>query len=189
LFVLAAAAAAGFEAAASVGAGFTRAEDSEPGERLSRVLGLLTGLCLLALWSAPLVVGPREASWPTLAAGLCLMAGGGALRVAAIRRLGGRFLSDSAVAGRQPVETGGVYRRLAHPSELGLLMLACGGVLLSGRAAAWLGVALLYLLSLFRLALEERALTRRHGERYRLFRRATWHPAPAFTFRSGETGK
>jgi protein-S-isoprenylcysteine O-methyltransferase Ste14 len=89
-----------------------------------------------------------------LAAGLIIA--GIALRIAAIRTLGARFVSSTTV---DRVVVRGPYRWMHHPSELGLLAIAAGSAALVGSPlAATLAGFVLLPLSVFRCAGEDREL-------------------------------
>ena len=112
-------------------------------------VALLVGICLLAaFWSAQierLALGPSSLIIHALGASFVLI--GIALRVAAIRALGPRFVSDICV-GRSMVRDG-IYAWMRHPSEIGLLLLATGGPLLIG-APLTAGAAVIMLLPISR---------------------------------------
>jgi protein-S-isoprenylcysteine O-methyltransferase Ste14 len=120
--------------------------DAEP-------LAVVGGLSLLLVFWVGLGFG--GSGWP-VAGGLAMIAGI-ALRIAAIRALGPWFASTSRWLPGQPEIRTGVYGRLRHPSELGLLLLAFGAAILLGSRAA-LAVALLVVLpaSVMRVLREER---------------------------------
>lgn len=136
-----------------------------------------SGLMLMAVWlGSPLLATTPPDSW-RICLGSVVFVAGAALRCAAIARLGERFNSDNHIEAGAALETHGLYRRLAHPSELGLLLLAAGAGLFWGGAMLWF-LPPLYLVTLARLNAEEAALTRRHGARYALYRRGTFDPFP-----------
>ena len=143
-----------------------------------------SGLLLMAVWlGSPLLATSPPDPW-RFALGSIAFAAGAALRAVAIRRLGARFNSDNHIEADAALETHGLYRRLAHPSELGLLLLAAGAALFWGTATLWM-IPALYLATLARLTLEEAALSRRHGARYALYRRSTFDPFPRLTPQGG----
>lgn len=70
----------------------------------------------------------------------------------------------------QPVVEGGPYRVLRHPSYTGLLLAIAGGGLMLGNWVSAVGAAGLVLIALiYRLRIEERALSAALGDRYREF--------------------
>jgi protein-S-isoprenylcysteine O-methyltransferase Ste14 len=119
---------------------------------------LATGLTLFAVQAAALVEHAlRGTAGSPL--GLALILGGIALRVAAIRALGADFVSTTAAPSR--IVTTGVYRRLRHPSELGLIAAAAGAaVLLDSGVAAAIALVVLVPLAVARCAAEDRVLRR-----------------------------
>ena len=113
---------------------------------------VVSGLGWLALVVAGLTAG-GEAHWWALP----VIGFGVALRLAAIRRLGARYSDGITPVG--PIETGGVYRWLRHPGEIGQLAIAYGSAAALGSIPA-MAIATLVLtpLALWRLGREERAL-------------------------------
>lgn len=171
-----------------------RAPRSESGSRTAPVLGAASAALFLAFSLTSLLLPLRTggfravlgAPWD-MVAGAGLMWAGGGLRVAAIATLGARFNSDNHIAAEASLHTDGVFRRLAHPSELGLLLLIAGAMLLTGLSPAWLLAVPIYLLAVLRLRLEEAALLRVHGAAYRLYRSRTLDPLPSLLFMTGGT--
>lgn len=130
----------------------------EPHAHLPRELA--TGLALLGVHAAAIAehVGRGLATPPPLVVGgAVLIAGGIALRVAAIRALGPAFVSTT-VAPLRLVRTG-PYRYLRHPSELGLVAAAAGAaVLLASAIAGAIVAAVLVPLAAVRCAAEQRTI-------------------------------
>jgi protein-S-isoprenylcysteine O-methyltransferase Ste14 len=70
----------------------------------------------------------------------------------------------------QPVVERGPYRVLRHPSYTGLLLAFVGGSLMLGNWVSTVGaVGLVMIALIYRLRIEERALTAALGDRYREF--------------------
>jgi protein-S-isoprenylcysteine O-methyltransferase Ste14 len=70
----------------------------------------------------------------------------------------------------QPVVERGPYRLLRHPSYTGLLLAFVGAGLMLGNWISTVGaVGVLLIAVIYRLRIEERALTAALGERYRDF--------------------
>ncbi len=136
-----------------------RAATHEPHEHLPRELA--TGLALLAIHAGGLVehlVRGRESTTVALVVGGILVGGGIALRVAAIRTLGPRFVSSCTV---DRVIRTGPYRWMRHPSEIGLLASAAGSAcLLESSLASTFAIGLLLPLSIARCYTEDRRLAR-----------------------------
>lgn len=177
--------AAGLEARLALAAAPAEPEAAPAHGRTVSALSALTGLAVFAASVAPFAFQRAGAPAPLIggaadaALGLLLMGMGLALRVAAIARLGHRFNSANVVAPGDRLETAGLYRWLAHPSELGLLLLLAGGLLLVRGSWAWLLLPLVYLLAAARITFEEKALVARHGAAYRQYRRRTFDPIPS----------
>ena len=121
----------------------------EPHVHLPRELA--TGLALLAV-HVTAVAAPGA---PMIVPGLALIACGIALRVTAIRALGGAFVSTTTAPTR--IVRTGPYRWMRHPSEVGLLAAAVGAaVLMASVVAAAVIVLGLVPLILVRCAAEDR---------------------------------
>jgi protein-S-isoprenylcysteine O-methyltransferase Ste14 len=147
-------------------------------------LAQASSLILLAVWlGSPLLARQPPRTWH-VALGSVVLLSGAALRAAAIARLGARFNSDNHIEASASLEIRGLYRCLAHPSELGLLLLVLGAAMFWGADTMW-SIPLLYLLALARLNVEEAALVRHHGVRYAIYRRTTLDPFPILTPQGG----
>ncbi len=108
----------------------------------------------LGLTVSALTTAGAGRTWPLL-----LIALGLAMRAAAVRRLGPRYGDGLTPLG--PRETGGIYRFLRHPGELGMLLVASGSALTLGSVWALGCVAgVIIPASLWRMSGEERALSR-----------------------------
>ena len=180
LMGVAAALEAGLSAACAGDAAPETARSVWPG-----ALAVATGAGLLLLSAGPLAVQAHPLSAPrssvALVGGAVLMVLGVLFRVTAIVQLGGRFNSTNAIAPGAALEDRGVYRVLAHPSEVGLLLLVIGGLVLVARPVWWLLLVPFYALILARVGLEERALCVHHGDAYRRYRARTFDPMPRLT--------
>lgn len=183
-FVTAMAAAAGVESLAS--AGVRPGPPGASGSIAATALAVLTGLILLAMSVAALASPAVPVTAVRLGLGAGLMIAGMALRGWAMRQLGPRFRSDGLPPADAALERNGPYRLLAHPSEVGLLALALGGlVLVPFPVFAGLLVGL-FAVQTGRLYLEENALFSRFGAVYPDYRRRTLDPLPSvFLFVGG----
>jgi protein-S-isoprenylcysteine O-methyltransferase Ste14 len=84
--------------------------------------------------------------------------------------LGRYFTVVVKTSADQPVVERGPYRVLRHPSYTGLLLIFVGGGLMVGNWISAVGAVVLVLTALiYRLRIEERALTTAMGDRYRDF--------------------
>jgi len=148
-------------------------------EPRSRRLALATGVMLLAVLTlAAAAIGAADPPAPAAAAGAAMMAAGAILRAAAIRRLGLRFNSTNTIAVGAALERDGVYRWLAHPSEVGLALIAGGAAVMAFAPAPALLLVPLWGVTLARVRFEEAALVRHHGTAYRAYRRTTFDRFP-----------
>ncbi len=93
-----------------------------------------------------------------------------ALRWWSFLTLGRYFTLVVRASGDQPIVNRGPYRVLRHPSYAGLLLAFGGGGLMWGNWLSTAGsVGLLLVALLYRLRIEERALTAALGDRYRCY--------------------
>jgi protein-S-isoprenylcysteine O-methyltransferase Ste14 len=133
-------------------------------------LGFVTGILTLpfALSIAPGARIPRAAA--VVVIGVVVAWLGLFLRWWSFRTLGRYFTLVLRTSADQAVVDRGPYRVLRHPSYTGLLMVVIGCALMIGNwvgvlaCSAWVGGALVY-----RIRVEERALSQALGERYRDF--------------------
>ena len=103
--------------------------DFLPAQASQRYLCLASGVALLILFWVGLWCqrpGMSPFSGCVLLVGVSMMAGGAAVRLAAIRRLGPRFVSDVRPTSPHVLARTGIYAVTRHPSETGLLMAALG---------------------------------------------------------------
>jgi protein-S-isoprenylcysteine O-methyltransferase Ste14 len=122
------------------------------------------------LWAADEVVTPYV--------GLALLTLGGTLRLAAVFALGRRFTGLVAIQEEHRLQTGGLYRRIRHPSYAGMLLYMAGYVLVF---RCWLGLLLVagtLAVLLARMNAEEALLESEFGEEYASYRRRTWRLVP-----------
>lgn len=134
---------------------------------------VMLALLVLPLAAAPLgAFGARRAlatlpfantvSW----CGVALVAGGLALRIAAMARLGRRFSPLVALQKGHVLETGGPYAFVRHPGYLGSLLACVGGALAFGSAVALPVPALMLAAQLARVRREERMLAVRFSDEW-----------------------
>lgn len=158
-----------------VATGEFKSTDLTSDDRRAVRLATLTGLALLAMiWGALAESAAHggAASYGRLAAGGGLLAVGSLLRALAIRQLGDSFRTEVTPTQAARLVRDGLYARLRHPSETGLL-LAVAGILmtLAAERTACLAVPAFAWLTWARLRLEERSLTARFGDEYQRYRR------------------
>jgi protein-S-isoprenylcysteine O-methyltransferase Ste14 len=143
------------------------------------------GLALLAVfWTglAQRLSGPITVPASVKVAGFVCMLAGALLRHAAIRALGGHFVTEIHV-GPELVRRG-VYGRIRHPSETGLLLAAMGtGLLLSSPAAGAVFLVLLLPVVIVRTRIEDAALGSAFGPSHDRYVREAGRFFPAFRSR------
>jgi protein-S-isoprenylcysteine O-methyltransferase Ste14 len=112
-------------------------------------------------------------------AGVVVIWIGLAVRVWAVRTLGGWFSTWLQADADQALITRGPYRWVRHPSYTGLLLIAVGFGLGGRNWLALLVCVVVPLLGLLpRIAVEESELTGVLGEQYRSYQRTTWRFVP-----------
>ena len=132
--------------------------DDRPGPIASRE-AVAAGVCTLAVIALALATRSTRGGWVGAAVGAALMVGGITLRVAAMRALGGEFVSEVRAAAPTALVTNGPYARRRHPSEVGTLAIASGACLVLGSHLALVGWAIALLpLTLWRIRREEERL-------------------------------
>jgi protein-S-isoprenylcysteine O-methyltransferase Ste14 len=130
-----------------------------PGSRLA----LASALGLLATaWSA--IAAPAFAPGLATWLGVPMIAAGIVLRALAMRALGASFTSEIVAAPGHALVTDGIYARMRHPSDIGLLLVALGLVILGGSLTAAAILILVVAPSVFaRTIREDRVLAARHS--------------------------
>ena len=151
----------------------TSSADRLPQERWPRVLCLLTGFAVFAIWWTSIVFA-GAAPGLQLVLGLLIAGVGGVIRRRAVALLGSDFVSDveSERIGQSALLTNGLYARVRHPSELGLALVTLGAVMAASSSvglAVWM--CLLMPLSYLRIRLEETHLRERFGNAYFAYER------------------
>ncbi len=111
--------------------------------------------------------------------GMLLLWTGIGLRLWSIRTLGGLFHSRVMIHRDHPVVHAGPYRFVRHPSYTGALLTGVGiGILLG----SWISLGIMLLLPLagylYRMSVEDAALTRSLGEPYASYARGTRRLVP-----------
>ncbi len=153
----------------SIGRRREAVEASWTSEVLFRIIGAVGALMagVLAGLAPSATIRP-----PTLAVriGLCLFWGGISLRLWSFRTLGRYFTFTVQTSGDQPVITGGPYRAIRHPSYAGLPLVIVAVGLFVGN---WWSLVCLTVATtgalVFRIHVEERALTENLGANYRAY--------------------
>lgn len=115
----------------------------------------------------------------TLVTGLLLFTGGVWLRHISIKTLGRFFVTKVQITNDHQLIKNGVYRVLRHPSYMGLLLEFTGIILMLQSTVA---LALFLVVGipayLYRIRVEEIALSRAFGEDYKCYRDETYALIP-----------
>lgn len=107
------------------------------------------------------------------AAGLVLAVGSW-IRVRAIRDLREHFTPNVVILDDHTLHSDGIYRYLRHPGYCGALLLYAGMALLLNNVASFIVIMLMIApLYLYRIHVEEKALSARFGEAYATYSRHT----------------
>lgn len=115
---------------------------------------------------------PKSWDVAVFASGLALLAAGSLLRRHCWRMLGASFTGDVQARADQRIVGEGAYRLLRHPSyTAGILMNAGIAVALGSWASTALLVVVSFAVYVYRIQVEERALSSIVGEPYREFMR------------------
>jgi protein-S-isoprenylcysteine O-methyltransferase Ste14 len=132
---------------------------------------------IAAVWFPAFAVGTH---WKAVfAAGIVIWIGGTVFRWYAIRTLGRFFTYDVAISSGQQVVERGPYRWLRHPSYLGSLLGLLGfGMTLTNWLAIIIAPLCLGVVYLYRIHIEEQALSQGLGTPYREYMRRTWRLVP-----------
>lgn len=143
----------------------SRARAPGAGLALASALGLLA-----TTWAA---IGlPSVDAAPAAWLGAPLVALGIALRVMAVRALGPSFTSEIVAMPGRPLLTRGIYSRMRHPSDAGLVLVALGLAVLGASLGALLVVAVVVVPSVaLRVIAEERTLAASHAVTHATYRR------------------
>ena len=168
--------------AVAVEAAAQRSEDRLPAAAIDRWLARSTSAGVAAgLMGGPFTLARLGggALWP-----LAFVVLGACLRASAIATLGGDFTSDGEAP--EALTTSGLYARLRHPSELGLLLLSGGFALAAPSALVVTGLVTVAVTSALRIRREDRALSRRFGSAYRAYARRVPALLPS---RAASTGR
>jgi protein-S-isoprenylcysteine O-methyltransferase Ste14 len=143
------------------------------------IAGLTAWTCGgVALWNfRQELLTPVRPSWPTIAAGLALIALEGYLFVRVERELGSRRLVGHAeLTGTGEMFSSGLYALVRHPRYAGMFGALIGSGLLAGTRLLWIVLLLWWPFALIVIRLEEKELAVRFGASYESYRQRV----PAF---------
>jgi protein-S-isoprenylcysteine O-methyltransferase Ste14 len=110
--------------------------------------------------------------------GVALYTGGGVLRIWPVFILERHFSGLVAIQPGHRLVTDGIYRRIRHPSYLGLLINGLGWALTFRSLAGVLLMFTLVPVLVARMNAEEALLESEFGEQYAAYRRRTWRLIP-----------
>lgn len=129
--------------------------------QVARVVGILI---LIIYWIAQIEFSRSESHSHTVRyVGCIALVAGTLFRALAILSLGQQFTSDVRLVG-QPRRTG-IYARLDHPAELGMLLIAVGSpLILSAIWTAMAAITVLGPISVWRMKRENAIKPSAHGE-------------------------
>jgi protein-S-isoprenylcysteine O-methyltransferase Ste14 len=106
--------------------------------------------------------------------GIIMILGGLAFRWTAILQLNKAFTVDVAVSSDQELKRDGLYRRIRHPSYLGLLLFMTGEALTMNTLISFLIIFVPICLAVFyRIRVEEKLLVEKFGNGYLNYRQQT----------------
>jgi protein-S-isoprenylcysteine O-methyltransferase Ste14 len=146
-------------------AGAQCADDRLPVALADRWLARATALGVaFALIGAPFEIAWRGqgSAWP-----FAIVLLGALLRAGAISTLGRAFISEAVAPPRLNVN--GVYARVRHPSEAGLLLVSAGCALAAPGWACAAGFVAVAVTSAWRIRREDRALAHAFGALHRAY--------------------
>jgi protein-S-isoprenylcysteine O-methyltransferase Ste14 len=148
-----------------------RTRNSDRGTAIGLVLGVSAGIVLSALFGRH---SRRGQAHLRLAVAAALVAVGAALRMWSARTLGAHFRLIVAVSDQHELIVRGPYRLVRHPSYTGLLLALVGVGVANGSALSVLVCILAPLPAVvWRIRVEEAALTSAFGASYRDYSRRT----------------
>jgi protein-S-isoprenylcysteine O-methyltransferase Ste14 len=110
--------------------------------------------------------------------GLVLYAAGGTLRLWPVFVLGRRFSGLVAIQRGHTLVTTDIYKRIRHPSYLGLMITLLGWALVFRSGVGFLLTALMLVPLVARMNSEEALLTSEFGAEYDAYRARTWRLIP-----------
>lgn len=147
--------------------------DRDEGGFLAITASVATGTTVACVFAFLGIGAVRHPLWWE-SAGLLLLAGGGALRLHAIRTLADHFTSRVTLLEHHALIRTGAYRWIRHPSYLGQILILAGlGALLANVVAAVAAPLFTTVALLLRIRVEERVLAGHFGPEYDIYRRET----------------
>lgn len=103
--------------------------------------------------------------------GTAVFAIGYIIRWAAIYQLGKMFTVDVAIVGDHRLKNDGLYKVVRHPSYLGLMLIIVGISMFMSNALSCIVVVIpIFIVTNYRIAVEETALTSEFGNEYESYK-------------------
>lgn len=146
---------------------------------ISPILPYLVGMVVLwVFWISLFEYAPPQIHITQLVIASCMILCGVGLRYISITTLQNYFTSKVGLREDHELITHGVYARLRHPSEVGLLLICFGiPLLLSSPLGGLFCLVILVPLTLIRISLEDRLLANKFGDtflQYKMTTKAFW---------------
>lgn len=117
-------------------------------------------------------ISARQIGWPVVSPlfrqiGIAVFAIGYIIRWTAVYQLGKMFTVDVAIAGDHRLKNDGLYNLVRHPSYLGLMLIIVGvSMFMSNLLSCIVIVIPIFIVTNYRIAVEEKALTAEFGSVY-----------------------
>jgi protein-S-isoprenylcysteine O-methyltransferase Ste14 len=100
-------------------------------------------------------------------AGIIVFAIGFFIRWLSIFQLGSMFTVDVSISSTHILKTNGLYQIVRHPSYLGLMLIITGvSLFMCNLLSSVLIISLIFLVTNYRISVEEKALTSEFGSQY-----------------------
>jgi protein-S-isoprenylcysteine O-methyltransferase Ste14 len=147
-------------------------------------LPYLTGICVLIICWVSLYDYANYFQFHLVqaAVGCLLVVSGVAARLASIQKLDKYFISHIALVDNHQLVATGIYAIVRHPSELGLLSICVGvATLLASTTALWIAALVLFPLTIYRVALEDKLLRSLFGSDFDNYKASTPSLLPKFS--------
>jgi protein-S-isoprenylcysteine O-methyltransferase Ste14 len=107
-------------------------------------------------------------------AGIIIFAAGMIIRWIAILQLKKSFTVDVSVNKEQLLKTDGLYKRIRHPSYLGLILILAGLSVSMCNYITFLVIVIpIFFAVLYRISVEEKLLSEEFGEKYKNYKKTT----------------
>jgi protein-S-isoprenylcysteine O-methyltransferase len=111
--------------------------------------------------------------------GAVVLLAGAAIRLHAIAVLANQFTSRVTICTEHKLVSSGLYRYVRHPSYLGQILILLGIGALLANVVAVLAAPLMTIIALvWRIRVEERAMSEHFGAAYQDYRKTTWRLLP-----------